>query len=164
MKARHHSTAFTSPDFGAPKETPTTEADEPQASTPNSCGPERIPPQWAWHYRTLLHLRDRLTRTHAEHAQAAVTPAEMLGVDIADTAQEQIDRDLLWAELASEDDQVFEIDCALNRIRDGVYGFCEETGHPIPPERLRAVPWTRYGRSVAEQRERRSRHAHKLRP
>ena len=143
---------------------PPTVREEPQPNTPNSDHPEHIPPQWRWHYRTLLGLRDRLARAHAEHAKEVVTPAEMLGVDVADTAQEQLDRDLLWAELGSEDDRLFEIDCALQRIRDGVYGFCEETGHVIPPERLRAVPWTRYGRVVAEQREKHPRRAHKHQP
>jgi RNA polymerase-binding transcription factor DksA len=131
------------------------ETEQPQGTTPNSSGHERIPPQWAWHYRTLLHLRDRLMRAHAEHSTEAVAPADRLGVDVADTAQEQTDRDVLWAELGNEADKLFEIDCALQRIHDGVYGFCEESGHAIPPERLRAIPWTRYCRTTAEQRERR---------
>jgi RNA polymerase-binding transcription factor DksA len=126
---------------------------QPEANTPNSGMPEHVPSQWAWHYRTLCHLRDRLARAHTEHTNEVSNPSEMLGVDVADTAQEQAVRDLLWAELAAEDDQLFEVDCALQRIHDGVYGFCEETGNVIPPERLRAVPWTRYCRTVAEERE-----------
>ncbi|HTO04282.1 MAG TPA: TraR/DksA family transcriptional regulator [Opitutus sp.] len=125
----------------------------PAAPTPNSDGPEQVPPQWAWHHRTLLHLRDRLLRAQAEHAATAASPSQMLGVDVVDTAQERIDRDLLWAELGAESDQLFEVDCALQRIRDGLYGICEETGAPIPPDRLRAVPWTRYVRTAAEQHE-----------
>jgi DnaK suppressor protein len=70
-----------------------------------------------------------------------------------------MDRDVLWAELGAEDDRLYEIDCAIQRIRDGVYGFCEETGAPIPAARLRAVPWTRYSRSAAEKRESVSRKA-----
>lgn len=121
--------------------------------TPNSCGAEKIPPQWAWHYRTLLHLRDRVQRAHAEHASQAATPPTTESNDLADTAQDRSDRDLLWAELGAENDQLFEIDCALQRIRDGLYGLCEVTGHPIPPERLRAVPWTRYSLAAAAARE-----------
>jgi RNA polymerase-binding transcription factor DksA len=160
MKPRTTRSPLLSPACSAPK----AETDDPQPNTPNSDRFEHIPPQWNWHYHTLLHLRDRLTRAHAEHTREAVTPAEMLGVDVADTAQEQLDRDLLWAELGTEDDRLFEIDCALQRIRAGVYGFCEETGHVIPPERLRAVPWTRYCRAVAEQREKHGRRASKHQP
>lgn len=125
----------------------------PEGTTPNAPAPEHIPPQWAWHHRTLLRLRERLLRAHAEHTEEAAHPADMLGVDVADTAQEQLDRDVLWSTLAQENDRLFEIDCALQRIRDGVYGFCEETGHPIPAERLRAIPWTRYARAAAQQHE-----------
>lgn len=121
--------------------------------TPNSCGPEKVPPQWAWHYRTLTHLRARLEQAHAEHASQAATPPDVESNDVADTAQDRSDRDLLWAELGAENDKLFEIDCALQRIHDGVYGFCETTGHPIPPERLRAVPWTRYSLASAAARE-----------
>jgi len=117
---------------------------------------EKIPAQWTWHYRTLTRLRDRLSRAHTEHASEANAPAELRGVDLLDTTQERLDRDLLWAELAAEDDKRLEVERALQRIRDGVYGFCEETGHPIPLERLRAVPWTRYSRTAAARHEHRN--------
>ena len=126
---------------------------EREPSTPNSCGPEKIPPQWAWHYQTLLRLREPLVRAHVEHTSEAIVPPEAGGIDAADVAQDQLDRDVLWAELAAEDDKLFEIDCALQRIREGVYGFCEDTGNPIPAERLRAIPWTRYCRAAAERNE-----------
>lgn len=112
-----------------------------------------VPVEWAWHYQTLQHLRERLSRASAEHASEAASPAEMLGVDTTDTTQERLDRSLLWAELAAEENQLVEVEAALQRLRDGVYGFCEETGLPIPPDRLRAVPWTRYCRTAAERHE-----------
>src|SRR5687768_1795840 len=138
-------------------------SEEPQGNTPNSGIHEHIPPQWRWHYHTLLHLRDRLTQAHAEHTRQAVTPTDMLGGDVADMAQEQTDRNVLWAELGNEADQLFEADCALQRIRNGTYGFCEETGHPISPARLRAVPWTRYSLDAPEPIERRALAAKKRR-
>jgi len=33
---------------------------------------------------------------------------------------------------------------AIRRIERGTYGVCEMTGEPIEPERLKAIPWTRY--------------------
>lgn len=125
------------------------------APTPNSDGRARIPAAWQWHYRTLIHLRERLMHAHVEHARDAAAPSEMRGVDLVDTAQDKMDRDLLWAELGAEDDRLFEVDCALQRIRDGTYGFCEDTGNPIPAERLRAIPWTRFCRLAAERHEHR---------
>jgi RNA polymerase-binding protein DksA len=43
-----------------------------------------------------------------------------------------------------------EIEAALARIDDGTYGVCEECGRPIPVERLRAMPATRYCVSCQE--------------
>lgn len=37
-----------------------------------------------------------------------------------------------------------EIELALQRIDEGVYGYCEETSDPIGLKRLLAVPYTRY--------------------
>ena len=36
------------------------------------------------------------------------------------------------------------IDEALDRIRAGDYGSCLACGDPIPPKRLRVLPWARY--------------------
>src|SRR3954468_22297321 len=73
--------------------------------TPNSCRREKVPSQWAWHYRTLTHLHDRVQQAHLEHASQAATPPVTEGDDIADTAQDRSDRDLLWAELGVENDK-----------------------------------------------------------
>lgn len=122
-------------------------------SRPVTLAPVAVPPAWTWHHRTLLHLRDRIQRDHREHASQASIPPDTDSNDPADTAQDKADRDLLWAELGAENDKLFEIDCALQRMRDGTYGVCAVTGHAIPPERLRAVPWTRYCRDAAAQHE-----------
>ncbi len=36
------------------------------------------------------------------------------------------------------------IDAALERLKRGEYGICEECDEPISAKRLTAVPWTRY--------------------
>lgn len=36
------------------------------------------------------------------------------------------------------------IDAALERLKDGEYGICEECDEPVSERRLKAVPWTRY--------------------
>lgn len=36
-----------------------------------------------------------------------------------------------------------EINLALFRIREGTFGFCQETGERIDEKRLKAIPWTR---------------------
>lgn len=49
--------------------------------------------------------------------------------------------------------EVHEIDLALNRIKQGTFGVCEETGTEIEDKRLNAIPWTRLSLEGAEIRE-----------
>jgi len=58
--------------------------------------------------------------------------------DLADRASSETDRAI---ELRARDRQrklIAKIDAALQRIEDGTYGFCEETGEPISLKRLDA--------------------------
>jgi DnaK suppressor protein len=116
---------------------------------PNFPAPECIPEQWAWHYRTLLQLRARLLA--GEKPPSSATGPRHSTMDTTDGGDDHSER---WAELNLEDNGLFEIDSALQRIREGVYGFCEETGQPIPAEELRAAPWQRYHRSASSARKR----------
>lgn len=50
--------------------------------------------------------------------------------------------------------ELSEIDHALQKIEDGSYGFCEESGEPIHPARLEAIPTARYTIAVQEKMER----------
>ena len=49
--------------------------------------------------------------------------------------------------------QLLEIEMALSRIENGLYGVCEETQEPIETERLLALPWTTLSLEGAEIRE-----------
>jgi DnaK suppressor protein len=63
-------------------------------------------------------------------------------------------------ELRARDRQrklVAKIDAALQRIEDGTYGYCEETGDPIGLERLEARPIATLSVEAQEQHERRER-------
>ncbi|MBV9634304.1 MAG: RNA polymerase-binding protein DksA, partial [Methylobacteriaceae bacterium] len=60
--------------------------------------------------------------------------------DLADRASSETDRAI---ELRARDRQrklIAKIDAALQRIEDGTYGYCEETGDPIALKRLDARP------------------------
>ena len=49
--------------------------------------------------------------------------------------------------------QLVEIEYALARIEQGVFGICEETEEPIEDSRLLAIPWTRLSLEGAEIRD-----------
>ena len=60
--------------------------------------------------------------------------------DITDRASEEIDRSFELRTRDRERKLINKIDAALNRIEDGSYGYCDETGDPISIKRLEARP------------------------
>jgi DnaK suppressor protein len=77
--------------------------------------------------------------------------------DFADRASSETDRAI---ELRARDRQrklISKIDAALQRIEDGTYGFCEETGEPISLKRLDARPIATLSIEAQERHERRER-------
>jgi DnaK suppressor protein len=77
--------------------------------------------------------------------------------DVADRASNETDRSL---ELRTRDRQrklIAKIDAALQRIDEGTYGYCEETGEPISLRRLDARPIATLSIEAQERHERRER-------
>lgn len=77
--------------------------------------------------------------------------------DVADRASSETDRAI---ELRARDRQrklISKIDDALQRIDDGTYGYCEETGEPISLKRLEARPIATLSLEAQERHERNER-------
>jgi DnaK suppressor protein len=75
--------------------------------------------------------------------------------DLADRASSETDRAI---ELRARDRQrklINKIDLALQRIDEGTYGYCEETGEPIGVKRLDARPIATLSLEAQERHERR---------
>ena len=106
---------------------------------------KHIDPRWQKHYQGLRDFRDYLLdqlgglKTEAREVQP--DPLQDPG---AESATSDLLRDYLLGMTSTEQDTLVEVDAALERIELGTYGICEFTGKPIPAERLKAVPWTRY--------------------
>ena len=77
--------------------------------------------------------------------------------DLADRASSETDRSI---ELRARDRQrklISKIDDALQRIEDGSYGYCEDTGEPISLKRLDARPIATLSLEAQERHERKER-------
>lgn len=77
--------------------------------------------------------------------------------DLADRASSETDRSI---ELRARDRQrklIAKIEAALQRIEDGSYGYCEDTGEPISLKRLEARPIATLSVEAQERHERRER-------
>jgi len=84
-----------------------------------------------WKNEILNEARETLETLQADSSQLP---------DIADRASSETDRSI---ELRARDRQrklIAKIDSALQRLDDGTYGYCEETGEPIDLKRLDARP------------------------
>ena len=119
-------------------------------------GPETpsIQPRWQKYFDRLNRLREYIAQQRSSQMADAHAGEPGLGANPADRGTDEYDMGAALSLISSEQNALFEIDQALRRIRDGTYGICEATGKPIPPERLDAVPWTRFARDVEEKLER----------
>ena len=115
----------------------------------------QIDPRWKWHFKALMRLNGRLLKEHEQRRRDINASLLESHKDPADTAADESERDIFFAELAMERNSLEEIEAALQRIRKGTYGICEASGKPISPDRLKVIPWTRYCREAAPRGERR---------
>lgn len=100
----------------------------------------------AWKEEILRDSRETIHNLQADTAYHA---------DIADRASSETDKGL---ELRARDRQrklITKIDEALNRIEEGTYGYCEETGERISLRRLDARPIATLSIEAQERHERR---------
>lgn len=112
----------------------------------------------------LLFFRDRLlawrkrmnanlvAATLADGSTAETSP------DWIDAASAQTQAELIQVNRERVVAMTREIDAALERIRDGRYGYCIETGEEIGLRRLLAMPTAQFTVVVQEQQEQRKRH------
>jgi RNA polymerase-binding transcription factor DksA len=113
----------------------------------------QINPKWKKHYRRLIELRDHLIRNRGDLAKDALEEHPSYSMHMADAGTDSYDRDFALGVLSSEQDAVYEIEEALDRILTGTYGICEVTGKRIEARRLDAIPWTRFCAAAERQFE-----------
>ena len=135
--------------------------EEPSVPLPKGYRPSEDEPfmnerQRAYFRQKLLRWREEIineTRETLQHLHDDTTKL----ADLADRATTETDRAI---ELRARDRQrklIAKIDAALGRIRDGSYGYCEETGEPISLKRLDARPIATLSLEAQERHERRER-------
>ena len=128
-----------------------------KAATADVVGPgttsERVPAKWRKHHARLMKIRDYLRARQTDLARDAADEQTTFSLHMADAGTDSFDRDLALSQISSEQDAVYEVEEALNRIRNGTYGICELTRKRIEPARLEAIPWTRFCLEAAKSLE-----------
>ncbi len=97
-------------------------------------------------YRTrLLDLRSRLRGEMGRMADAALSQGKSesssLPIHMADLGSDNFEQELTLTLVGSEKVALDKIELALQRIREGEYGICEDCGKKIPESRLEAIPY-----------------------
>jgi RNA polymerase-binding transcription factor DksA len=114
----------------------------------------KVPRKWALHFRRLIELHEHLLRERGALSSAAREELSPFSEHMADAGTDAYDRDWALRMLSSEQDAIYQIEQAMDRIRNGTYGVCELTGKKIPAARLNAIPWTRFSADAERQLER----------
>lgn len=117
-------------------------------------GGSRVPAKWKRHYTHLVELRNHLLSSRGDQIRDATDEQPSFSLHMADAGTDSFDRDFALSRISAEQDAIYEIDEALDRIRQGSFGICELTGKPIEPRRLEAIPWTRFCSEAAAKLER----------
>ncbi len=101
----------------------------------------------------LLHWRAELLR-ESDETLAHLQEGGAQEADLADRASTETDRALELRTRDRERKLISKIDAAIERVHDGSYGYCEETGEPIGIRRLEARPIATLSIEAQERHER----------
>ena len=88
----------------------------------------------------LLEWKKDLVRTNNEALYNNSLDDNSTSADIVDQASSYTEKNVEMRAINRQIKLISKIDAALNRIKDGTYGFCEETAEPIGLKRLMARP------------------------
>ena len=98
----------------------------------------------------LVALRARLRGDVSQMTDAVLekTPMQASGdlsampIHMADVGTDNFEREFTLTLMESKDRTLKQIEVALERIEDGIYGVCEECAGKIPRTRLDAIPYS----------------------
>ncbi len=98
----------------------------------------------------LVTLRSRLRGDVSQMAYAVLEKTLMqangdlsaMPIHMADIGTENFEREFTLTLMESKDRTLEEIEEALERMEDGVYGVCKKCDAKIPRARLKAIPYT----------------------
>ncbi|MEQ8784902.1 MAG: TraR/DksA C4-type zinc finger protein [Pirellulaceae bacterium] len=109
----------------------------------------------------LLEMRARLRGDVTTMADAALKKRSdasgdlsTMPIHMADVGSDNYEQEFTLGLMQSEEQVLEQIEAALERIEDGTYGICIDTGKKIPKTRLNAIPFTPYCVEAASRLER----------
>lgn len=126
----------------------------------------KVPKKYQKFYKALLELREHVSAELDLHTSDTLKRSSKedsgdlsgYGQHMADAGTDTFDRDFALSLVSNEQEALYEIEEAIQRIFDDNYGVCEITGETIDEERLLAVPFTRCSLEGQRKLEQNKRH------
>ena len=94
----------------------------------------------AYFKNKLLEWKKDLVKSNNEALYNSSLDDNSTSADIVDQASSYTEKNVEMRAINRQIKLISKIDSALKKIKDGTYGFCEETGEPIGIKRLMARP------------------------
>ena len=94
----------------------------------------------AFFKQKLIDWRADLIKTNNEALYNSSLDDNSTSADIVDQASSYTEKNVEMRAINRQIKLISKIDAALKRIKDGTYGFCEDTAEPIGLKRLMARP------------------------
>ena len=94
----------------------------------------------AFFKQKLTNWKADLVKTNNEALYNSSMDDNSTSADIVDQASSYTEKNVEMRAINRQIKLISKIDSALKRIKDGTYGFCEDTGEPIGLKRLIARP------------------------
>ena len=94
----------------------------------------------AYFKKKLTDWKSDIIKTNNEALYNGSLDDNSISADVVDQASSYTDKNVEMKAINRQIKLITKIDSALKKIKDGTYGFCEETGEPIGIKRLIARP------------------------
>ena len=94
----------------------------------------------AYFMQRLTEWKNEIIKSNSQALYSSDLVDNISSPDIVDQASSYTEKNVEMRTVNRQIKLVSKIDAALKRLKDGTYGFCEETGEPIGLKRLIARP------------------------
>ena len=102
----------------------------------------------------LTEWKNEIIKSNSQALYSSDLVDNVSSADIVDQASSYTEKSVEMRTVNRQIKLISKIDAALKRLKDGTYGFCEETGEPIGLKRLIARPIATLSIAAQEKHER----------
>ena len=108
----------------------------------------------AYFIQRLTKWKNEIIKSNSQALYSSDLVDNISSPDVVDQASSYTEKNVEMRTVNRQIKLISKIDAALKRLKDGTYGFCEETGEPIGLKRLIARPIATLSIAAQEKHER----------